>query len=82
MLSKRRSGVSSVEMAFVLVESWLTKPKKDLRSVRFAGVGNFEMALIIVWSISYPVADSWNPAKVTKDSPNLQFRVIFFSAHL
>jgi len=72
-------------MAFVLVESWLTKPKKDCKSVQLAGVGNFEMALIIVWSIWYPVANSWNPVKVTEDSPNLhlsRFRVIFFSAHL
>ena len=49
-LSKGRSGVSNVEMVFVLAESWLTKPKNDRRSVWLVGVGNFEMVSIILWS--------------------------------
>jgi len=47
VLSKGCSGVSSVEMVFVHADSWLTKPKKDRRSVQLVGVGNFEMASVI-----------------------------------
>ena len=41
-LSKRGSGASTVANSFVLKASWLTNPKKDLRSVRLLGVGNFD----------------------------------------
>ena len=33
--------------AAVPVDSWLASPTKDLRSVRFVGVGNFAIASVI-----------------------------------
>ena len=44
MLNRERSGASVSAMLFVLDASWLTRPKKDLRSVRLLGVGNLDMA--------------------------------------
>ena len=44
VLSSGRSGASSPATDAVLAESWLTRPKKERRSVRLVGVGKLDIA--------------------------------------
>ena len=46
VLSKGRNGSRSSATVAVLEDNWLTKPKKDRRSVRFVGAGNFDIASV------------------------------------
>ena len=41
VLSKGRNGSKSCATVSILEDNWLTKPKKDRRSLRLAGVGNW-----------------------------------------
>ena len=45
------NGSRSCATVSVLEDSWLTKPKKDRRSLRFAEVGNFESASVMEGSM-------------------------------
>ena len=58
VLNSGRSGSNSSAILSVLVDSWLANPKKDRRSVRVAGVGNFMIASVISVSTLYPSDDS------------------------
>ena len=51
VLNRGCSGANSPARVAVLAESWFARPKKARRSVRFAGVGNFEMASVMDWSM-------------------------------
>ena len=51
VLSSGRSGASSPATDAVLAESWLTRPKKDRRSVRLVGVGKLDIASVIDLSV-------------------------------
>ena len=55
VLNNGRNGSNRVAVLSVLVDSWLANPKKDRRSVREDGVGNFVMASVMVESIWYPL---------------------------
>ena len=47
VLSNGRSGANTFAMSLVLEESWLTRPKKERRSVRMLGVGNCAIASVM-----------------------------------
>lgn len=84
VLRSGRNGASKVAMVGVLADSWFTRPMKDRRSVRLAGVGNSVIARVIDGSIWYPFCYRINPAKLTVDWANFHFdrlRVMFISAH-
>jgi len=47
VLSKGCNGSRSSATVAVLEDNWLTKPKKDQRSVQSVGTGNFDIASVI-----------------------------------
>ena len=53
VLRRGKSGATCrcMATASVLAESWFANPKKEQRSVRLVGVGNWEIASVIDWSI-------------------------------
>ena len=76
VLNNGCNGSNRAAFLSVLVDSWLVNPKKDRRSVREDGVGNFVMASVMVESIWYPSEDSLSPAKVTCLQLNLHFSLL------
>ena len=50
VLRSGRSGANDVAIELVHPDSWFAKPKKEHKSVWFVGVGNSEIASVIVWS--------------------------------
>ena len=68
-------------MDSVLTDSWLASPKKERRSVRLGGTGNFAIASVIVLSILYPSSESTNPAKVTSGYANCHFSLLSVILH-
>ena len=68
-------------MHSVLADSWLASPKKEQRSVRLGGMGNFAIASVIVLSILYPSSESRNPVKVTSGCANCHFSLLSVILH-
>ena len=50
-------------MCFVLETSWLTRPKKERRSVWLLGFGNCAIASVMLVPTEYPSGIKVNPAK-------------------
>ena len=63
VLSSGCSGANTYAMSLVLEVGWLTRPKKEQKSVRLLGVGNCAMALVMSVLMEYPSGVSMNPAK-------------------
>jgi len=51
ILRSGHSGATDVANELVHPDSWFAKPKKEHKSVRFVGVGNTEIASVIMWLI-------------------------------
>ena len=63
-------------MESVLADSWLARLKKERRSVRLDGMGNFTIASVMALSILYPFPERINPAKVTSGCANCHFSLL------
>ena len=58
MLSSGLNDVNRVARVLVHVDNWLTRPMKERKSDRFAGMGYLVMASVIAGSILYPLDES------------------------